>query len=79
MFNFFLEMKEWEVNFLVFVCPAFDDHDLINKAVGGWVREAGKRDKQKLLAFLDNFLQLCHGQPYVMLLKSLIKRNGTFI
>ncbi len=30
-----------------------DEHDLINKAVGGWVREAGKRDRQKLLSFLD--------------------------
>jgi len=30
-----------------------DDHDLINKAVGGWIREAGKRDRQKLLNFLD--------------------------
>jgi 3-methyladenine DNA glycosylase AlkD len=30
-----------------------DEHDLINKAVGGWVREAGKRDRQQLLRFLD--------------------------
>lgn len=30
-----------------------DDHDLINKAVGGWVREAGKKDPQRLLSFLD--------------------------
>ena len=33
-----------------------DDHDdLINKAVGGWVREAGKRDPDGLLNFLDRF------------------------
>ena len=30
-----------------------DAHDLINKAVGGWVREAGKKDRQRLLKFLD--------------------------
>lgn len=30
-----------------------DDHDLIHTAVGGWIREAGKRDPQRLLAFLD--------------------------
>lgn len=30
-----------------------DDHDLIQKAVGGWVREAGKRDRTRLLRFLD--------------------------
>ncbi len=30
-----------------------DDHDLIHKATGGWLREAGKKDRQKLLSFLD--------------------------
>jgi hypothetical protein len=30
-----------------------DDQDILHKAVGGWVREAGKRDRQKLLRFLD--------------------------
>jgi hypothetical protein len=30
-----------------------DAHDLVEKAVGGWVREAGKRDPGRLLGFLD--------------------------
>lgn len=30
-----------------------DDHDLIHKAIGGWLREAGKQDRQRLLRFLD--------------------------
>ncbi len=30
-----------------------DKHDLIHKATGGWVREAGKKDPKKLLSFLD--------------------------
>jgi 3-methyladenine DNA glycosylase AlkD len=30
-----------------------DKHDLIHKATGGWLREAGKKDPQKLLHFLD--------------------------
>jgi hypothetical protein len=30
-----------------------DDQDLIHKATGGWLREAGKKDGQRLLSFLD--------------------------
>ncbi len=30
-----------------------NDHDLIHKATGGWLREAGKKDSRKLLDFLD--------------------------
>jgi DNA alkylation repair enzyme len=30
-----------------------DDEDLIHKAVGGWLREAGKEDRPRLLGFLD--------------------------
>ena len=32
-----------------------DPHDLVQKAVGGWVREAGKKDLQDLLTFLDKY------------------------
>ena len=30
-----------------------DDQDLIHKATGGWLREAGKKDRKRLLSFLD--------------------------
>jgi 3-methyladenine DNA glycosylase AlkD len=32
-----------------------DPHDLVQKAVGGWIREAGKKYLQKLLSFLDTY------------------------
>ena len=32
-----------------------DKHDLIHKAVGSWVREAGKRDKEALIEFLESY------------------------
>ena len=31
-----------------------DDHDLVQKAVGGSLREAGKHDRGRLLGFLDD-------------------------
>jgi 3-methyladenine DNA glycosylase AlkD len=32
-----------------------DDQDLIHKAAGGWLREAGKQDRPRLLRFLDKY------------------------
>jgi 3-methyladenine DNA glycosylase AlkD len=32
-----------------------DEHDLIHKATGGWLREAGKKDSRKLFSFLDKY------------------------
>ena len=32
-----------------------DKHDLIHKAVGSWIREAGKKDKKMLVDFLDEY------------------------
>jgi len=40
-----------------------DDHDLIQKATGGWLREAGKQDRPRLLRFLDTYAGRCRAPP----------------
>ena len=50
-----------------------DDHELVKKAVGSWIREAGKKDSEKLLGFLDR-----HGKtmPRVILRMALEKLDA---
>jgi 3-methyladenine DNA glycosylase AlkD len=52
---YFIRQGDTEDTFKIAEILIHDKHDLINKAVGSWIREAGKRDKQKLLAFLDKY------------------------
>lgn len=34
-----------------------DKEELINKAVGSWIREAGKKDENRLRQFLDKHIK----------------------
>lgn len=52
---FFIRQNDINDTFKIAEILLQDTHDLIQKAVGSWIREAGKRDKRKLLAFLDKF------------------------
>lgn len=52
---FFIRQNDVADTFKIAALLVHDQHDLINKAVGSWVREAGKRDRQKLIDFLDRF------------------------
>lgn len=61
---FFIRENDLDDTFKIAEILVNDQHDLIQKAVGSWVREAGKRDKQKLLNFLDNYAAI---MPRVML------------
>jgi len=50
---YFIRQGDIDDTFRIAEILVNDDQDLINKAVGGWLREAGKKDRQKLLSFLD--------------------------
>ena len=50
---FFIRQDDLDDTFAIGDLLADDPHDLVQKAVGGWIREAGKRDPQRLLGFLD--------------------------
>jgi 3-methyladenine DNA glycosylase AlkD len=51
--SYFIRQGDLADTFRIAEILVRDGHDLVQKAVGGWVREAGKRDRPRLLAFLD--------------------------
>jgi 3-methyladenine DNA glycosylase AlkD len=52
---YFIRQGDLDDTFKIARVLVNDPHDLIPKAVGGWIREAGKKDQAKLLAFLDKY------------------------
>ena len=52
---YFIRQGDVDDTFRIAEILVQDPHDLVQKAVGGWVREAGKKDLSKLLAFLDKY------------------------
>lgn len=49
----FIRQGEVDDTFAIGEILAEDSHHFAQTAVGGWVREAGKRDRPRLLAFID--------------------------
>jgi 3-methyladenine DNA glycosylase AlkD len=52
---FFIRQGQIDDTFALGEILLFDKEDLIQKATGGWIREAGKRDRARLLGFLDKY------------------------
>ena len=50
---FFIRQGDVNDTFQIAELLLKDKHDLIHKAVGSWIREAGKRDQRALIKFLD--------------------------
>jgi len=52
---YFIRQGEIDDTFKIAELLLRDKEDLIHKAAGGWLREAGKKDRQRLLRFLDQY------------------------
>lgn len=52
---YFQKQKQVDDTFAIAEILLHDKEDLIHKAVGGWIRNAGTVDQTRLLAFLDQY------------------------
>lgn len=52
---FFIREGDLDDTFKIAEILISDEHELINKAVGSWLREAGKKDAKALKTFLDKY------------------------
>ena len=53
--SYFVREDEYDVTFAVAEALLNDENESIQKAVGGWLREIGRRDADRLVAFLDEY------------------------
>ena len=53
--SYFIRKGDVDDTFEIAKILLYDDQDLIHKATGGWLREAGKKDSGRLLGFLDRY------------------------
>jgi hypothetical protein len=52
---YFIRQGEIDDTFKIAEILIKDKEDLIHKAAGGWLREAGKKDPRRLITFLDKY------------------------
>jgi 3-methyladenine DNA glycosylase AlkD len=50
---YFIRAGDLDDTFRVAELLVHDEHDLVQKAVGSWIREAGKKDEPRLVRFLE--------------------------
>lgn len=55
---YFIRAGEVDETFRIAALLAEDPHEFVQKAVGSWIREAGKRDQKQLLGFLSKHAAL---------------------
>ena len=75
---YFIRENDLDDTFKIAELLVNDTHDLVQKAVGSWVREAGKRDKQKLITFLDKYAATMPGITLRYAIEKLDKKQKDF-
>jgi 3-methyladenine DNA glycosylase AlkD len=68
--SYFIRKGDVEDTFALAEILLHDKEDLVHKAAGGWIREAGKKHKVELLTFLDRYAAI---MPRTMLRYSVEK------
>lgn len=53
----FIRKNDIEDTFKIAEMLVHDSNELVNKAVGSWIREAGKKDQKRLFDFLDRYVK----------------------
>jgi 3-methyladenine DNA glycosylase AlkD len=53
--SYFIRKGQVEDTFAIAEILLHDRQDLVHKAAGGWIREAGKKHRKELLEFLDRY------------------------
>ncbi|MCT2561139.1 DNA alkylation repair protein [Chryseobacterium herbae] len=53
----FIRKNDFEDTFKIAEILVHDPHELVSKAVGSWIREAGKKNPKRLLSFLDQYAE----------------------
>ena len=75
---FFIRQNDLSDTFRIAELLVHDPHDLIQKAVGSWVREAGKRDKLILVEFLDTYAESMPGEMLRYAIEKLDKKEKQY-
>lgn len=52
---YFIRSGDLDDTFAIAEILRSDKHELVQKAVGSWIREAGKKDQQRLVQFLEKY------------------------
>lgn len=75
---YFIRQNDLSETFKIAELLINDKHDLIQKAVGSWIREAGKKDKLVLIEFLGNFANIMPSTMFQYATEKLDKKEKEY-